>query len=101
MSGGSYNYLHRLVTEAAKTLNDLHQPLYRRAFAKHLFKIASALHDIEWVDSSDMGDGDDKEAIMNCISTQDVLKEAIANAEYAKENLEEILDEAMQEFEGK
>jgi len=101
VSGGSYNYLYRKVIEVAETLSDSNQPDYRKAFAKHLVFIANALHDIEWVDSSDMGNGADKEAIMQCISMQDVLKEAIENAEYAKENLEDILDEARKEFEGK
>ena len=35
----------------------------RRVFGAHLKNVATALHDIEWVDSGDYGAGDELEAI--------------------------------------
>ena len=62
MSGGSWNYLYGQVDDAAGKLQESKDPL-RRVFGEHLYLCAKALHDIEWVDSSDMGDGDDRPAI--------------------------------------
>lgn len=65
---------------------------YRRAFGDHLKLIAKALHDIEWVDSSDMSHPDDEKAIMDCISKSDVLvqvkKECIEFIKQIKKLLE-------------
>lgn len=54
MSGGSLNYLYRLVQEGAETIRlfEPPNPLYHE-FADHLKKVAQALHDIEWVQSCD------------------------------------------------
>lgn len=61
MSGGSMDYLYSKVEEAASQMRG-GNPL-REAFKAHLEKVAKALHDIEWVDSCDYGDGDENEAI--------------------------------------
>lgn len=66
MSGGSWDYFYTRCEDAASQLENDSSPL-RRAFGAHLQLVAKAMHDIEWVDSSDMGYGDDREAM------QDVL----------------------------
>jgi hypothetical protein len=77
MSGGSMNYFSsRLLDEA--TFRE-HTP-QRRAFAAHLVKIAKALHDIEWVDSCDYGQGDENAAIEACLAPGACLAAAIDEA---------------------
>lgn len=77
MSGGSMKYFYQQVESVSFNLNTPE----RKAFFNHLQKVAKALHDIEWVDSSDYGEGDENKAIMECISRQDVLLAAIESAE--------------------
>jgi hypothetical protein len=62
MSGGSWDYLYLKIDEAAGNLLNETSSL-RRAFGHHLGLVAAAMHDIEWVDSLDYGEGDDEEAI--------------------------------------
>lgn len=62
MSGGSWNYAHEGVSDIALRLRGETCPL-RRALGVKLEQMAKAFHDIEWVDSSDYGRGDDHEAI--------------------------------------
>jgi len=73
MSGGSMDYLYSKL-EYATFQTDT--PL-RRAFRKHLDKVAKALHDIEWVDSADYGPGDEEEAIRACLDSADIVNSAI------------------------
>lgn len=65
MSGGSYNYLYRKVEDFADMMRGATGPAqeWRDRFEKHLRLVAEAMHDIEWVDSCDYGDGDELEAI--------------------------------------
>lgn len=63
MSGGSYDYVYYKVQGMADSLRGKGNSALRRAFAKHLDLVASAMHDIEWVDSGDYGKGDDENAI--------------------------------------
>ena len=63
MSGGSWDYLCYKIADAAKQLQLNTQTPERRAFGKHLELVAEAMHDIEWVDSSDKGPGDENAAI--------------------------------------
>jgi len=58
MSGGSWDYLCYKMRDAADNLLYEKSPL-RRAFGEHLKLCAEAMHDIEWVDSADKGQGDD------------------------------------------
>lgn len=81
MSGGSYDYAcHRVddfIEEFEKNTRD--DPL-RIAFLAHLRKVGKAMHDIEWVDSGDYGDGDEHEAIKACLdltSLSETLKETL------------------------
>ena len=66
MSGGSWDYLFLKVQDAAEQLV-CSRSAERRAFGRLLAKVATALHDIEWVDSSDYGPGDDLPAIRDAL----------------------------------
>jgi hypothetical protein len=71
MSGGSMDYLYSKVEEA-----EFHEDTpIRRAFRKHLNKVAKALRAIEWNDSCD-GDDREEEYIKACFS--DSLTGAVA-----------------------
>lgn len=87
MSGGSLNYAYSQVENIAyevqlRAENNLH-----RAFAKHLYLVATALHDLEWVLSSDYLRGDEVEAIRKVVSP---LQEIETAKESAKELIEEL-----------
>lgn len=64
MSGGSLDYLCYRVGEVAEKLQSKKYTPLVRAFAEHLVLVAGALHDIEWVLSSDYGEGDEEKAIL-------------------------------------
>lgn len=83
MSGGSMNYLYTQV-EYAEFRTDTPE---RRAFAKHLKKVAKALHDIEWVDSGDYGPGDETAAILACLGSGSTLRQCIEDAKRARDEL--------------
>ena len=78
MSGGSMNYLYSKLDYDATFSTDTPE---RRAFRKHLARVAKALHDIEWVDSGDYGPGDENEAIRACLGDSRVMEAAIEAAE--------------------
>ena len=80
MSGGSMNYLYSKLEYGATFRTDTPE---RKAFAKHLELVAKALHDIEWVDSSDYGPGDENEAIRACLNNGEILEAAIGQAHEA------------------
>lgn len=63
MSGGSYDYAFRWVDDMAERLSRKDQTPLRRAFAAHLKLVAKAMHNIEWVDSGDYGEGEDLAAM--------------------------------------
>lgn len=97
MSGGSMDYLYSRVEDAARTLCS--SPLaYRRALGSRLLKVATALHNIEWVDSGDYGEGDDKKAIQVVLSSTAVLEELISNAEKLLGELPTELDRVKKEM---
>lgn len=86
MSGGSMNYLSYKLEDAEFYENTPE----RRAFRKHLNLVAAALHEIEWVDSGDTEPGKaDKQAIMKCISKQDILSHLQAEAKELVQQLKE------------
>jgi hypothetical protein len=66
MSGGSMDYLYAAVEDA----NFEPTTVLRRAFKKHLHKVAKALRAIEWNDSGD-GDDNEDEYIDNCLRGND------------------------------
>lgn len=84
MSGGSMNYLCYKLENDANFHTDTPE---RMAFWSHLKLVSKALHDIEWVDSGDYGNGDEVEAIRACLSQSAVLQAAIDAAEKARQDL--------------
>lgn len=83
MSGGSWDYVYCKVDEAADRLCNEKQA-ERRALGRHLKAVATAMHDIEWVDSCDMGRGDDIEAIRAALGQNApalILAEVVIEAE--------------------
>lgn len=83
MSGGSLDYAYsRLESVADEILSRSERPEHR-AFAGHLYLVASALHDLEWVWSGDYGRGDELKAINAVISPADTLQQAMRDAETA------------------
>lgn len=66
----------------------------RRAFAKHLQLVIKALHDIEWVDSSDYGPGDENAAIEACLSKGATLECAIEEAKRVLAELQAEIEKA-------
>lgn len=91
MSGGSMNYLYSKLEYDANFAQNTPE---RRAFAAHLKKVATALHDIEWVDSGDCVPGDENAAIRACLSQGAVLEAAIQQAETALRELRAEIDRA-------
>ena len=61
MSGGSYDYIYSKIEEIV--LRNTDKDPRRKAFQKLLRLVGQAMHDIEWVDSSDCSPGDEHEAI--------------------------------------
>jgi|SRR5579872_6553677 len=92
MSGGSWDYLYDKVADAAIRLAGERCP-HRKAFGLHLRLVAEALHGIEWVDSCDKSPGDEIEAIMKCITHEQVLSSAIQEAEKILNTLTETISE--------
>jgi hypothetical protein len=90
MSGGSYNYAYVQVEDMGRTLRKSPDPL-RRAFGEHLVRVAKAMHDVEWVDSGDYGDGDEVGAIREVVTIAAELDAAIAAAEEAADRLQAVL----------
>jgi hypothetical protein len=76
------NYAYCQVQDAARQF-DLSSPL-RRAFAKHLLLVATAMHEIEWADSGDTSPGDhDEAAIAACLGPHAELAQLIDEAKSA------------------
>lgn len=61
MSGGSYDYIYSKIQDIE--LRSTEENPRRAAFQKLLKLVASAMRDIEWVDSCDYGRGDENKAI--------------------------------------
>lgn len=89
MSGGSWDYVCYKVEEAADRLlaTDGSKSCRneRIALGKVLRLAAAALHDIEWVDSSDYKDGDERAAILKVVSRNEVV---LAATEQLREEIE-------------
>jgi hypothetical protein len=81
MSGGSLDYVYCKVEEAASQLSGSSNAHFR-AFGKHLFKVAKALHDVEWELSGD-GAKDVVGSIRAVISPSDELRSATEDAEHS------------------
>lgn len=91
MSGGSLNYVYSIVESAARDVKFRAETPLHHAFATHLLKVAKALHDLEWVWSSDYGPGDEVEAIRAVLGEGAELEAATERAERALADLKSIL----------
>jgi len=96
MSGGSWNYVYSTFEEVGDRLCASVQP-ERRALGRKVKLIATAIHDIEWVDSSDYSPGDEIPAIekalgKNCKGL--VLAECISKSEAMLKELQKAVAEA-------
>ena len=96
MSGGSWNYCFGHLDDAAERLL-LERDPYRRTLGRQLKLIATALHDIEWVDSGDYSPGRDDESIKAALGPQwreGVLSELIMEAEEVVSKIDDAIKEA-------
>ena len=92
MSGGSYNYLCYKIEEEANRLQleggcRAASSSLRRAFKAHLYKVAKAMHAIEWNDSNDGHDGE-TDLIRACLGEGEEIAATIAQAESIIESAE-------------
>lgn len=89
MSGGSYNYAYSHVRNMADEIQlRSTRSALRDAFAAHLRLVADAMHDLEWVDSSDYVEGDADEAMRKCLRIGEPVPFAIDLLIAAMENLQ-------------
>jgi hypothetical protein len=97
MSGGSYDYAYGKIEDLAEQIHPT--SALRKAFKKHLMKVAQACHDIEWVDSCDCSEGDEDKAIKACLG-QDAdklaMKELIIEALSVHENLMKAINTGLE-----
>ena len=63
MSSGSYDFAYTKAEWMAERMLRYDKDPLRLAFARHLKKVAKAMHDIEWVDRDDYADGKEMKAI--------------------------------------
>ena len=87
MSGGSYDCVYHRFEEFGRAMLKCKEP-FRKAFGQHLLDISAACHDIEWVDSGDMTAGDEKEAIMKCITKKDICDALVNDAQMMVDELQ-------------
>jgi hypothetical protein len=98
MSGGSWDYVSDKVDEAAGRLLKESCP-YRRALGRRLKLMAEALHEIEWVDSSDTSHPAEVPSIRAALgggkgAVAAALAESVASAKDAQAELAMLLSEA-------
>lgn len=93
MSGGSLNYAYFQVEDIASDVLRRADTNLHRAFAKHLYKVAKALHDLEWVYSSDYSPGDEVQAIREVITRNEEIESAKEEAKKLIAELDEFVKE--------
>lgn len=86
MSGGSLDYACYKVQEVINSIPE--DTIQRVAFKKHLRDVAEALHDLEWVLSSDYAHGDEIAAIEKVLYQNNLVEKT------AIEELENKIKEA-------
>lgn len=96
MSGGSWEYVCYKIGEAGRRLQGETCP-YRRALSDVVLKLAKVMHDIEWVDSCDMADGDDVKAIKEFMG-REVFPVALSQLDKDAEKLAGKVEEIRQEI---
>lgn len=94
MSGGSWDYVYQRFEGVSGRLISSKEPL-RRALGKKIALIADAMHDIEWVDSCDLGKGDDVKSIEKALGKDArliELDEVCKEAHTIRDRLGELLE---------
>jgi len=92
MSGGSLNYAYSRVEDTANEVAMRAETNLHKAFAVHLRKVAKALHDLEWVLSSDYARGDEIESIRAVVSPAQEVETAKEEARKLIEELQEFVN---------
>lgn len=94
MSGGAYNYIYSTI-EDLRIENTDTDPR-RASLQKIINLLVKAMHDVEWVDSSDYGTGDDHKAIDALLGAlgndPETVRKALAY-DALKDQLKEFLKE--------
>ena len=93
MSGGSLEYAYSRIECIADEVSRRAECPEHKAFAKHLYKVSKALHDLEWVWSGDCSEGD-IESIMEVINPIDVLESTLIEAKVVLFELDRTIKEA-------
>jgi hypothetical protein len=98
MSGGSWDYFCFKLEEVVQRLKDEACP-YRAALGNRLEPFVEAIHDIEWVDSADYGEGRELDAIRKALDYKesDVLAVAVERAKSVAEELLSIIERVKHE----
>ena len=94
MSGGSLDYVYGRVNDAAQSIKSRSKKPLHIAFAKHLEKVASALHDLEWVFSGDYSEPAEEKAIRAVLHPTAEIESAKEEAEIALHNLDQAIKNA-------
>lgn len=93
MSGGALDHVYGRMDSAARDIAmSAKTPLWR-AFAKHLDQVSKALRDVEWVMSCDYGPDGADDSIRACLPQDAELRQAIADAESARDTLARLIKE--------
>lgn len=98
MSGGSWDYVYFKFEETADRLLESKSP-ERRALGRLIRPMTKALHDIEWADSGDRGQGSELPAILAALGNDapnKTLSVLVDEALKLKETLEKYIEEAKQ-----
>jgi hypothetical protein len=93
MSGGSLDYACHRVRDMADAVEAQATTPLHRAFADHLRKVETALHDLEWVWSGDTMPGDETAALRAVVSPGAVLSRALSDAVKARDELTAAISE--------
>ena len=103
MSGGSYNYFYRDLDEIYIEGQDNPR---RKALQEVIDLLKGAMHDVEWVDSSDYGKGDEYESIDKLMdylgSKEEIYKRVLyKDLEEKVEQTKSIMSELLEKAEDK
>lgn len=84
--------MYRNVRDAAMAVGERATTPEQIAFARHLEKVAVALHDLEWVWSGDKSEGEEVTAIQQCVSPVMVKNAAAIRTELLAKEMIGVLD---------
>lgn len=91
MSGGSLDYAHIKVEDAARIILERAQTPLHHAFGAHLLQVSEALYKMEWMLSGDISPWDEIEALRAVVARTEEIDVAIQRAKKALAELQEIL----------